>query len=221
MDKKHLFDMLKEQNTTVLIELLEKAYEEMTTNQKRSVFGTFAENMPPVIIKSEVLFNSVGEFYKKSLAGVYYAPFNINSQNFMDIPEETDQWFELLGDYLEQSCLLSEQGDHKLAIQCFTILYELIDLMEDGDEIVFADELGSWMIPIDEKSCLHTYISSLSATLTPETFTTKVIPLLHRDSFESLANKVYPTIKKIATKAQRKLVDEEVARQKIRIKSDR
>jgi len=30
MDKKHVFEMIKEQNTTVLVELLDKAYEEMT-----------------------------------------------------------------------------------------------------------------------------------------------------------------------------------------------
>ncbi len=38
-----------------------------------------------------------------------------------------------------------------MAVQCFKLLHELIDKMEDGDEIVFADEYGTWMITGDEK----------------------------------------------------------------------
>ncbi len=217
MEKNRILDALKDQDTTVLIELLATAYDEMNTTQRRAVFGEFARKLPPPVIDGEELLGDIEVFREESLAGVYYAPFNVNSKNYMDIPEETEEWFERLGDYLEQSRQLSQQGNHHLAIQCFGVLYTLIDTMEDGEEIVFADELGGWMIPVDEKPCLHAYITSLSAISTPEDFTIAVIPLLRRDSYESLANKVYPTIKKVATTAQLKAIDTEVARQNIRV----
>jgi hypothetical protein len=46
--------------------------------------------------------------------GYYYAPFDINSKNFSDIPEETDAWFDEVSDYLEDSSRLTDQGDHDI-----------------------------------------------------------------------------------------------------------
>jgi hypothetical protein len=172
--------------------------------------------MPLTEVDAETLRIDIEVFRDSSLAGNYYAPFDINSKNFMHIPEETEEWFEQLGDYLEQSTQLSQQGKHADAIYCFTLLYELIEAMDDGEEIVFAEEIGGWMIPVDEKTCLAAYINSLAQTSTPEEFTAAVIPLLRRDSYESFANKVYPTIQNVATPDQRSFLDAEIARQNIR-----
>ncbi len=216
MEKDNIFDALKQQDTTVLVTLLNTAYDEMNTNQRRVVFGTFAQKLPPPIVDAEELLGDIEVFREESFAGGYYAPFNVNSKNYMNIPEETEEWFECLGDSLKRSQRLSQQGSHRLAVQCFGLLYELINAMEDGEEIVFAEELGGWMIPIDEKPCLHAYIGSLSAISTPDAFTAATIPLLRRDSYSSLANKIYATIKKVANTAQRKSVDMEIAQQNIR-----
>jgi len=67
-------------------------------------------------------------------------------------------WFEQLGDFLARSTLLADQGQHHDACTCFGLLYELIEQMERGEEIVFAEEVGSWMIPGDEKVYLQAYI---------------------------------------------------------------
>jgi hypothetical protein len=50
-----------------------------------------------------------------------------------------------------------------MAVQCFKLLHELVDKMEDGDEIVFADEYGTWMITGDEKRFVKSFLSSLAA----------------------------------------------------------
>lgn len=216
MDKKLVFEYLKTQEFAVLLGLLDSAYDEMDTNQRRSVFGKLVHQMPPPVVDGEELLVDIEGFHSESLAGVYYAPFDINSKNYMDIPEETEEWFELLGDFLEKSRLLSQQGNHPYAIQCFGLLYDLIDVMDQGDTIVFAHELGSWMIPGDEKPCIQAYITSLAVCSTPEEFATATIPLLRRDSYESFANKVYATVIKAASKEQRVHLDEEIARQNIR-----
>lgn len=64
----------------------------------------------------------------------------------MDISEETEEWFEKPADSLKAFTRVSIQGNHCIAVECFGILYKLIDKMCDGDEIIFADEYGIWMI---------------------------------------------------------------------------
>jgi hypothetical protein len=92
--------------------------------------------------------------------------------------------------------------------------------MEDGDEeIVFADELGSWMIPGDEKIFVKAYLKSLSLTSSAEEFAKATLPLIRRDSYSSFANKIYATARRFANKEQKGYLQKEVERQNIRTKS--
>jgi hypothetical protein len=95
----------------------------------------------------------------------------------------------------------------------------LIEQMERGEEIVFAEEVGSWMIPGDEKVYLRAYISSLAATTTPEDFAEAMVPLLRRDSYGSFANKVYATAIRVAHTRQKAQLKAAITRHRIKIKS--
>lgn len=90
--------------------------------------------------------------------------------------------------------------------------------MEDGDEIVFAHECGTWMITGDEKRFVKSFLSSLSATSTPKEYANGAIPLIKRDSYESFHNKVYAAALLIANNDQRAFLKTEVEKQKIRTK---
>lgn len=136
----------------------------------------------------------------------------------MNIPEETEEWFEKLGDLLKVATEVSMKGNHTVAIECFRILYKLIDEMLEGEEIVFAEEYGTWMIPGDEKTFVQAYLHSLSIVATAEEFTEAVIPLLERDSDESLSNKVYKSAAHVATKEQKKVLESAIKNKKIRVK---
>jgi len=133
----------------------------------------------------------------------------------MHIPEETEEWFDRLGDLLKESAKLTEQGNHEQAVECFHILYKLIEVMERGEEIVFADELGSWMIPCEEKEILASYIASLAATKSPETFTAAVLPFVRRDSYHSFADRVYTSANRVTSKEQKSHLRAELKRQNI------
>ena len=218
MDKKRLMEFLKKQDPSSLLQLLEVAFDTMTTNQRRDVFARLKLDEKASKVDEKALLKEVKRFYDESLKGMYYAPFDINSKNFMDIPEETEEWFEKLGDLLGDVVKVSEKGNHKIAIECFKILYELIDKMEDGNEIIFADEYGTWMIPGDEKIFIKAYLHSLSAVTTPEEFTEAAIPLLKRDSYESLSGKVYKTASEFASKEQKKVLDAAIKNMKIKVK---
>jgi hypothetical protein len=52
------------------------------------------------------------------------------------------------------------------AVACFAILQELLDALNRGKEIIFAEEAGSWMIPTDEKAWKKAYATSLAAIYT-------------------------------------------------------
>lgn len=221
MDKTRLFDTLASEDTSVLLDLLSRAYDEMKIDQRRIVFGKHAEALPPAPVDGEILLGRIERFQQASLSEVYYAPFAINSKNWMYVPEETKEWFEELGDYLQASCQLTAQGDHLHAVACFGILYELIDAMERGEEIVFAEEIGGWMIPGDEKQYIAAYMTSLAATATPGEFTEMALPLIKRDSWQSFATRAYASAAHAANKEQKAHLEAEIQRQKIRTERER
>jgi hypothetical protein len=160
----------------------------------------------------------IKEFRRDSMAGKYYAPFDINSKNFMHVPEETRAWFQRVGDLLVESQRLSERGDHQHAGACFRILYDLVEAMSSGEEIVFADEYGTWMIPVDERKIIPAYLASLAATSTPEEYAVATLPLIRRDACESFSKNTYAAAIRAADKAQKAYLKAEVQRQALRVK---
>ncbi|MBA7650219.1 hypothetical protein ES703_58021 [subsurface metagenome] len=218
MDGERLFKFLKKQKENDLLEFLQSSFNYMDTEQRRSVFGKFYNQIEPGRINGKKLLQKIQKFEKDSFAGEYYAPFEINSKNFSEIPQETEMWFEELNELLSSSTQLSKQGDHAVAIECFSILYDLISDMDSGEEIVFADEYGSWMIPGDEKEYIRAYITSLAKMKSPEDFSDLVIPLIRRDSYESFVNKVYNFAIKVATDEQKSYLNKAIKSKKIKTK---
>ena len=207
---------MKHQKPSELIKLLDDCYGCMKIRDIKNVFGHIEDKF---IKKSsgdgKAILKKVQKFQKDSLQGVYYAPFDINSKNFMDVPEETDMWFENLAEFLTESSRLSMQGDHVNAVKCFEILFELIDKM--CDEIVFADELGIWMLPIKEEPCITAYFKSAAAILNPEEYAKAVLPVIRQDSYSSFCNKAYAKAKSSANKQQKIVLEESIAHNKVRI----
>jgi len=216
MDKFALFEHLSTQEPATLLDLLGKAYDQMDHDQRRWVFGEAADSVPPQPVDGETLLSEIELFQKQSLAGSYYAPFNINSKNYMHVPEETEDWFEELSDFLKAATQLTQQGDHLHVVACFDILYKLIEAMEYGEEIVFAHEIGSWMIQGDEKEYVAAYMTSLAASATPEEFATAAASLIKRDSFQSFTTQAYPAALRVGSEAQKETLEAELQRQKIR-----
>jgi hypothetical protein len=216
MNKTQLFEFLKTHEPSALLSLLSAAYDDMNHDQRQAVFGRVAKAQPPAQVDGEVLLDEVEEFRRESMAGVFYAPFAVNSKNWTHVPEETEEWLERLGDLLQACAQLTLQGNHLHAVTCFGILYELIDAMESGKEIVFADEMGSWMIPGDEKQTITAYMTSLAATATPDEFTAAALPLIQRDSWQSFTAQAYASAIRAANESQRIHLETEIQRQKVK-----
>ena len=217
MNKERLFAYLQTQEKKLLLTLLSAAYGEMEYEARDRVFGKHEENAPLLPVDGEALLSEIEHFESRSLSGYYYEPFSINSRNFSDVPQETEEWFEEMGEFLKSATQLSNQGDHMAAVLCFEILYGLIQKFEYGEEIVFGREVDTWMIPGDDKLPMRAYLTSLAAISTPTAFTEAVIPLIKGGS--GLTLKVYDRACQFANEAQKEALVAEVERKKIRTKS--
>src|SRR3990172_6774137 len=96
MDRTRLFLSLSKQESSVLLDLLRAAYDQMNHGQRQVVFGRYDDVLPPAPVDGETLLREVGAFRQASLGGAYYAPFNIKSRNYKYLPEKTTEWFERL-----------------------------------------------------------------------------------------------------------------------------
>lgn len=209
MNRDMLFKHFERLNEHEKIQLLKASYDNMNTQQKRNVFYQLEKvYINNNLIDADALLNEILKFREDSLQGVYFAPFMINSKNYMEVPEETDMWFEKLAELLLESTKLSQQGHHTEAVQCFNILFECVESMESGEDIIFADEYGMWMLPIHEEPYIEAYIQSAAAILNPSDYLEAVLPLIKRDGYTSFCNKVYEKAKLTANKKQQSLLME-------------
>ena len=146
MEKETIINHLSGLTKKEVIAYMGSAWDSMTEKQQRSVFGKLYKVLTTKPLNAAEHLEAVEIFYKESIQKKYYAPFNINSKNFRDIPVQTDKWFDIISDLLDRTCELVAKGEKEAALKSFKLLFELIDFMENGHDIVFADELGDWMI---------------------------------------------------------------------------
>lgn len=218
INKATLFEAIDKMERTALLQLLQDAFENMNERTQRAVFGEIYKVHTKSERTPDDLLADIEAFYSRSLLGHYYAPFRINSKNFMDVPEETEEWFDKLGYYLDFTSELVAEKQYEAGIQCFKLLFELIDKMGDGEEIVFADELGDWMITTKTDYVEHYIIAVTHAAETTTEYVAALIPRLQEDSYFSFYNKVYKKIKKHASKEQLQAINTAIEEHSIRVR---
>jgi hypothetical protein len=87
-------------------------------------------------------------FTQQSWEGRYYSSFEINSDNFRHVPDETEEWFQTMGLFLKAGLEAAEQGDET----DFERLREMLTFLDEAlvsDRVVFADELNKAMLPAE------------------------------------------------------------------------
>ncbi|MDX1909414.1 MAG: hypothetical protein SF053_20410 [Bacteroidia bacterium] len=146
IDKPALIASLAEYDKSSLLIYLREVLDEMTEDQIENVFGELIYTESLYAMTPVEVIERIKVFYDDSIAGKYYAPFSINSKNYRRIPPETDAWFREISRWLDQSCKLAYAGESEAAAHGLAYCLELIDMMENGEDIVFAHEYGTWMI---------------------------------------------------------------------------
>src|SRR5437870_13709380 len=102
----------------------------MDARQRRAVFADAARPQGTTAVDGRRLQEEIEEFRRESLARKYYAPFNVNSKNYMDVPEETEEWCARFAGFVAEASKLTDSGEHAHAVACFASLYELLEAVD-------------------------------------------------------------------------------------------
>jgi hypothetical protein len=214
--KTTLFSHLAKRKKTELLEILSSAFDTMPESMRSLVFDAAYQDGLIREWDAARLLAEIRQFRVDSLSKKYYAPFDMDAKNYRHIPEETQNWFDQLGRFIDLCVKAVEQAANYEFLACFEACFHLITLMEENVEIVFAHEYGSWMIPA-QRGYLNAYAKAWAQVGTPEEFAEKVGPCLVRDSSQSFADKVYANILQYANPAQLAALQHKIERDKIKV----
>lgn len=122
------------------------------------------------------LLEAVQTFSKLSRSGHYYQSFDVNSKNCMEMSRGTQAWMAEAARLLNRCVLLSKEGHYAEARGAFEVLFDLLRYVDEGndDVVFFADEGGSWQVPIWWRDILPTYFANLAQTSAPEEYARSV-----------------------------------------------
>ncbi len=80
MDKIKLFPALEKLKKTELLDLVKSTYEHLSVELRESIFIKYMPTEYPSKLDSKEVIRDIERFQELSLAGHYYAPFDINSK---------------------------------------------------------------------------------------------------------------------------------------------
>ncbi|MGH7269239.1 MAG: hypothetical protein ACREJ3_02315 [Polyangiaceae bacterium] len=163
------------------------------------------------------VIDKVRAFDHASRRGDYYESFNVNSKNFMEKSEATEEWIaeceRLLGDVLG----LAANGDPTEVRQALELLFALLRRIDEGEDdiVFFADEGGSWQVDADWPKVLPAYFRCLSSTAAPAEYA-ELVNAIVKDFARHDAPKFMSRARGAATREQKAALARVVGEQKAR-----
>jgi hypothetical protein len=138
------FDLLLETaDENLLREALQRTQEILTDEQRFYILHGIKARKNCETTSIPELLQHLETFVQRSHKGFFYRVFDMGSDNCNWVPPHTEAWFFELGLWLDKACELAQVQDEKNAR---TIFEACMPLIPDMAEIVFAHELGDWMI---------------------------------------------------------------------------
>lgn len=118
------------------------------------------------------LLDEVRKFHAASLRGEYFQDFDVNSKNCTEQSKGTDAFIAEFDRLTGKGMRAVEQGSHDEVRTAFELLFSLLRRIDEApDRIVFfADEPGSWQIPVNWPAVLPAYFRCLAAGATGEDY---------------------------------------------------
>jgi len=134
----------------------------------------------PLVAESEHSATSLPEevrkFFDLSLSGAYHESFDVNSKNCTEQSKGTDAFIAEFDRLIEKCMRTVAEGSLETAREPFELLFALLrHIDEEPDRIVFfADEAGSWQVPVDWEAVLPAYFRCLASVFSAEEFARQV-----------------------------------------------
>jgi hypothetical protein len=178
VDREKLRAALRQMRRGDLLQVAERAIDLVSSETLEALVGDFMQ--VPRLADGQPgegsLPDEVNTFCVASLRGDYFDSFDVNSKNCMDLSRGTDAFIAEF-DRLIRRCLgTAAAGSLTAAREAFERLFALLRRIdEDPDSIVFfADEAGSWQIPVDWQAVLPVYFRCLAQGTSGEVFARSV-----------------------------------------------
>jgi hypothetical protein len=119
------------------------------------------------------------KFHAGTMAGLFYEGFRVNSKNFMDKSETTEEWIYECNQLFGRCVDVGAGGNHVAVRDALELLLDLLRRINRGEKIIFfADKGGDWQVGVEWDRVLPAYFASLVATETAERFTTQALDVV-------------------------------------------
>ena len=120
--------------------------------------------------------DQVRTFRDASLKGEYFESFRVNSSNCTDQSSGTDAFMAEFDRLIGLCQREAADGLLSLAREGFEALFELLRRIDDDPDSVvfFADDAGSWQIPVRWEAVLPSYFRCIASDMPAETFASTV-----------------------------------------------
>jgi hypothetical protein len=196
-----------------LLVIAERATEIVPRAKLRSLVGDFVrlEELAGLRSGATALLDEVRKFHEASLRGDYYESFAVNSKNFTQQSEGTEEFIAEFDRLVGKCVRASEKMPGPPLRQAFELLFGLLRHIDEGhdDVVFFADEGGSWQVGVDWRAALPAYFRCLADNASPEEFarevdrTIKAFAEYERPRHLTAARRVASTEQKAALRALR------------------
>jgi hypothetical protein len=178
VDLEKLRVALRQLNRGRLLIIAERAIEMIPSASLDALVGDMIR--VPRLVESECaagsLLAEIRTFYQASLRSEYYQSFHVNSRNCTDKSQGTDAFIAEFDRLMTRWVQAVAEGSQETVREAFELLFSLLrHIDEDPDRIVFfADEAGSWQVPVDWRTVLPVYFKCLASRARGEEFAHEV-----------------------------------------------
>jgi hypothetical protein len=187
-----------------LFDILDRALVHVPADALSAVLGTVVpiKEVQEGPVAAKALLKAMKQFHKDTLDGVHFDSFDVNSKNWTDKSEGTEEWIAECK-RLHESCVAqAPAGPPETVRVAFEFLFDLLRRIDKGEDIVFfADEAGSWQVEVDWDDVLPAYYGCLSQTATPHEYAKVVTGLVADFAGSDRASYIRPA-RKAATPEQ-------------------
>ena len=161
--------------------LLDEAIEIMTPDQLALVTAKYVrpEDLRPdaVVARTNSLIEDVHAFDARARKGAYYEQFRVNSRNCTQKSGGTRAFIADFGRILDRCIAASGQLDRAVTADAFAVLFDLLRHIDEccDDVVFFADEAGSWQIPVHWPEVFPAWFRCLATFAPPDQYAERVV----------------------------------------------
>lgn len=210
IDPERLTEALHRLSHERLVDLTQAALAKLPPASAAAALRPFLDpaKLRPTKVRRSVT-DDVREFDRAVRAGDYYEGFNVNSRNFMEKSEGTEDFIRDCLRLLDRAVAEVHKGPvAKIPAadlrRSFETIFAVLRRIDEGeDDVFFADEQGAFQVGVPWETVFPGWFACLASTAAPEDFARLVVEWV--DAFEDHRRKTHFTAaRRVASDEQKR-----------------